>query len=116
MLTEQELKDIYDGGESEITIIDNPASGDTDPTLAVIGQRMVQFRKSKWMNPNRVVIEDFDVVSAFADDPKNPIDGNYYFYIFRHKGTGKSLVAQNSPKYGWMVPFGIIAELSELAE
>ena len=115
MLTEQEIKTIFGKREDEVTIIDNPAYPSTDATLGVIAQRMLQFIKSKHMNPHRVIIEDFDVASAFSDDPKNPIDGNYYFYIFRHKVTGRTLVAQNSAKYGWMIPFGIVAKLSELA-
>ena len=116
MLTQQDIEVIYDGGESEVTVIDNPATPENDATIKVIADRMEQFKRSKHMNPNKVSMDDFDVASAFSDDPKNPIDGPFYFYIFRHKVTKAAAVVQNSAKYGWMIPFNVVFDLSKLAE
>lgn len=118
MLTEKEVTSFNDPGTSEVHIIDNPASPETDPTLALIAKRCEQFKKSRLMNPNGVVIGDFDVASAWSEDPKNPVDDDHpsYFYIFRHKKTGKMAKVQNSAAHGWIVPFNVVFDLSVLAE
>ena len=114
-MTNQEIIEIYDGGTTEVTILENPATLENDPTLQIIAGRMIQFMGTD-LNPHNVQFKDYEVASTSAQDPKNPIDVPYYAYVWQHKKTGRSLVTQNSVKHGQMVPFNIVYDIGELSQ
>ena len=114
-LSQEDIKSILGSREDEIEILLNPATPVNDDYIRVVADRMVQFANTS-LNPTRSVIGDYDVAFIASSDPKNPLKPRpYYSHVFRHKRTERSIVAQVSTMYGAPVPFGIVAELSELA-
>lgn len=115
MLTEKEISEITQL-ERGFEILENPSDPKTDPALALIAERMVQFANSKHINPNRVVIADFDIATISTDDPQNLTDSPQYEFIVRHKKTRKTDRMGILSRKGWMVPFMIVRNFSDLAE
>lgn len=115
MMTQEEIEQIYDGGETKVTVLENPATLAGDPTLAVIAGRMIKYSGGP-LNPYQVKFEDYDCASVSGEDPKNPIDIPYLSYVWRHKKTKRGMVTQNSAAYGYPIPHNIVYEIGELSQ
>lgn len=115
MFTPTDIEKII-GLDSGYAILENPSNHETDPALSLIAERMVQFQGNIYLNPNNVVIGDFDIATVMTDDPVNLTDFPQFYFVTRHKKTKLSGKFGILSRKGWMVPFNIVKDFSVLAK